>query len=73
MATPAEIQAQLDPSATGRIANIRSSVHADATYDNHYVESITGYAGRSMWCRTTAANSAATQAATILTQLATFR
>ena len=72
MATPAEIQAQLDPAATGRIANIRSSVHADSLKDNHYVESITGYAGRSMWCETTAAESAANQATEIRNQLASF-
>lgn len=72
MATPAEIQAQLDSAATGRIANIRSSVHAGALKDNHYVETITGYAGRSMWCATTAAESAANQATEIRDQLASF-
>lgn len=71
MATPAEIQAQLD--GTGLAAVIRSSAHADATYDNHYVSGGIGYAGRAIWCQTTASDSAATQAASIATQLAAFR
>lgn len=70
MATPAEIQAQLDSAATGKVANIQSSVHANATYDNHYVVGINSYPGRSRWCRTTVAETAAQQAADILTQLA---
>lgn len=70
MATPAEIQAQLDSAGTGNVANIQSSVHADETYDNHYVVGINSYPGRSRWCTTTASDSAATQAASILTQLA---
>lgn len=70
MATPAEIQAQLDSAGTGRVANILVSSHADGTYDNHYVQGMSGYAGRARWCQTTAANSAAVQAAAILATLA---
>lgn len=71
MATPAEIQAQLD--ATGLAAKIEKVVHASATIDNQYVKGGIGYAGRSGWTSTTAADSAATQAAAIATQLAAFR
>lgn len=70
MATPAEIQAQLDPAGTGKVANIISSVHAGSTYDNHYVVGINSYAGRSRWCATTAANTAGQQATQILNALA---
>lgn len=71
MATPAEIQAQLD--ATGLAARIDRVVHAGSTYDNQFVTGGIGYAGRSLWTTTTAADSAATQAASIATQLAAFR
>lgn len=71
MATPDEVQAQLDP--TGLAAKIERVVHADATYDNQYVKGGIGYAGRSLWTTTTAADSASTQAASIATQLAAFR
>lgn len=70
MATPAQIQAQLDPAGTGLVANIISSLHVDATYDNHYVVGINSYAGRSRWVRTTAAQTAAQQATAILNELA---
>lgn len=70
MATPAEIQAQLDSAGVGTVANIQRSVHADATYDNHYVVGINSYPGRSRWVQTTAANTAAQQATEILTGLA---
>jgi hypothetical protein len=71
MATPAEIQTQLDP--THRAAKIVRSTHLDATYDAHYVVGQTGYAGRCLWVQTTAANNAATQAAAITTALKKFR
>lgn len=70
MATPAQIQAQLDSAGTGLIANIIQSVHEDDTYDAHYVVGLNGYAGRSRWCPTTAAETAANQAAEILAVLA---
>lgn len=70
MATPAEIQAQIDSAATGRVANIQASTHADATYDHHYAVGVMGeYAGRSRWCITTAAETAANQAVEILNEL----
>lgn len=70
MATPAEIQAQIDPAGTGLVANIISSLHVDATYDNHYVVGINSYAGRSRWITTNVASSASAQAAAILAGLA---
>jgi hypothetical protein len=70
MATPAEIQAQLDSAGTGLVANIQQSVHAGATFDNHYVVGIGSYAGRSRWIATTAAQTAAQQATAILAGLA---
>jgi len=69
MATPAEIQAQLDSAATGRVANITRSVNG-ATLDNHYVVGVTApYAGRARWVQTTAAQTAAQQATAILAGL----
>lgn len=70
MATPAQIQAQLDSAGTGLVANIQQSVHADGTYDNHYVVGIAPpYTGRSRWITTTAAQTAAQQATAILNGL----
>lgn len=71
MATPAEIQAQLD--ATGLAAKIEKVVHSSATIDNQYVNGGIGKAGRSIWTATTAADSAADQATSIAAQLAAFR
>lgn len=69
MATPAEIQAQIDPAATGRVANITRSVFG-STFDEHYVVGVlTPYAGRARWVRTTQANTAAQQATAILAAL----
>jgi hypothetical protein len=74
MATPAAIQAQIDSAATGRVANITRSEHIDGTYDGHYVVGVMApYVGRSLWVRTTAAQTAAQQASTITTALAAFR
>lgn len=70
MATTAEIQAQIDSGATGRVANIVRSNRIDGTLDEHYTVGMTGrYKGRARWCQTTAADSAATQAAAILAKL----
>ena len=69
LATPAEIQAELDP--TMLAAKIERVVHADATYDNQYITGGIGYASRGRWTTTTASDSAATQAAAIETQLGT--
>jgi len=68
MATTAEIQAQLGDWFTARIT--RSEV-TGSTYDRHYVVGMNDYAGKSCWCRTTAANTAAQQATEITTALAT--
>lgn len=70
MATPAEIQAVMDAAGTGKVANIARSGHASATIDEHYVVGVTEpYAGRSRWVATTAADSAAVQAAALLAGL----
>lgn len=66
MATPAEIQAQL---GSMNIARINQSVKIDATYDAHYVVGGIGHAGRSKWCQTTSAQTAAQQASAITTAL----
>jgi len=68
MATPAEIQAQLDASEVK--ARIVRSVHIDGTYDAHCVKVSaaggSGYrANRGKWCQTTAAQTAAQQATAI--------
>lgn len=69
MATPAEIQAQIDSAATGRVANITRSI-IGSTLDDHYVVGVlTPYAGRSRWVQTTAAQTAAQQATAILAAL----
>lgn len=70
MATPAEVQAQLDAGSTGRIANIQRSWIVDATYTDYYVSGMHGYVGRDRWVRCTSANTAAQQATTIRAGLA---
>lgn len=70
MATAAEVQAQLDP--TGLAAQILEFTNAVAK-QNVYVQGGIGYAGRTMWCETTAADDASTQAAAITTQMQAFR
>ncbi len=70
MATPAQIQAQLDSAATGNVANITRSL-IGTTLDDHYVVGqVAPYAGRSRWVQTTQAQTAAQQATAILTALA---
>ena len=71
MKTPAEIQAQLD--ATNLAAKVEKVVHAAAPYDNIYVTGGIGYAGRSLWVTTTAADTASTQAAAITTAMRAYR
>lgn len=70
MATPAEIQAQGDAANSMRVYQIQQSISIDATYDAHYVVG-TGdpYSGRSMWVRTTNADTAAAQNTAILAAL----
>ena len=69
MATVAAIQAQLDSSGTGNVANIVHSV-IGTTLDEHYVVGqIAPYAGRSRWVQTTQAQTAAQQATAILSAL----
>lgn len=70
MASTAEIQAELDSQGTAKIANIQRSVVTGGATDHHYVVGMNGYAGKSRWCSTTAANTAAQQATSIRTALA---
>lgn len=70
MATPAAIQAAGDSANTLNVYRILQSVAIDATYDAHYVVGeVEPYAGRSMWVRTTTADSAADQNTDILAAL----
>lgn len=70
MATPAEIQAEIDPAGTGLVANIQQVLHVDDTYDNVYAVGVNSYPGRSRWVKTTRSDNAATQATAILAALA---
>lgn len=70
MATAAEVQAQLNP--TQLAARILSFNNA-GTKQNVYVQGGIGYAGRTLWVETTAADNAATQAAAITTALRAYR
>jgi len=67
--TVAAIQAQLDPAGTGMAANIVSQAHVSDTVDEFYVVGLTSAPGRSRFCQTTAAQTAAQQAAAILVAL----
>ena len=69
MATIAAIQAQLDVSGTGSCTHIQASVHEDATFDSHYCVGYADAPGRSRWCKVTAAQTAAQNAADILLAL----
>lgn len=72
MATPAEIQAQLDSTGKGpTILRMQNTI--GTTLDSFYVNGGIPYAGRALWIDTTAADSAAQQATAIRTALATFR
>lgn len=69
MATVAAIQAQLDAAGTGGAAHILMSTHEDATFDSHYCVGMADAAGRSRWCKVTAAQTAAQNATDILAAL----
>jgi len=70
MATPAEIQAALSGSAVGaRIVIAEEKLTADDTKSEFYVLGGLDAIGRARWCVTPFADNAATQAASILTQL----
>jgi len=68
MATTPAIQTAL---GAINVARITKSEVSGSTYDRHYTVGGAGYAGKSCWCRTTAAETAANQAAEILVALAT--
>ena len=72
MATPAEIQEQLDTTGKGpTILRMQNTI--GTTLDSYYVHGGLPYGGRDMWVDTTAAASAADQATTIRTALSTYR
>lgn len=70
MATRDEIQAQLDP--TGLAASIQEFTNAGLK-QNCYVVGGIGYAGRSLWVETTAAQTASQQATAITAAMRAFR
>lgn len=67
--TPSAVQAQLGTNPMNAQIIRADEVLSDATKQGWYVIGNLDAPGRSRWCVTTAANSAATQAASILTQL----
>lgn len=68
MATPAAIQAQID--LTAPTTKIIKSYIGAGTIDDHYVVGgMAPHTGRSRWVQTTAAQTAAQQAAVILAAL----
>ncbi len=69
MATPAAIQAIGDPAGSLRVYQIQRSLTLDATYDAHYVVGGANHSGRTMWCRTTSAQTATQQNTAILAAL----
>ncbi len=70
MATPAQVQAALSTNPMGaQILRATEQLTADATKAAYYVTGGTDARGRARWCVTTVADDAATQAASILTQL----
>lgn len=69
MATPAEIQEQLDPAGTGLVANIIQSINCTSAKADRYVVGLNDYAGRSRWVQTNIASSATAQATAILAAL----
>jgi len=70
MATPAAIQAAGDAANTLNVYTIQQSVTVDGTYDAHYVVGkVSPYSGRTMWVRTTSAQTAAQQNTAILAAL----
>lgn len=66
MATPAAIQAELGNQMSAQIVR---SIYVDETYDAHYVVGLVTAPGRSRWCQTTTAETAANQAAEIVAAL----
>ena len=68
--TAAAVQTELGTNAMNAKILRNSVVHgADATKQEWYVQANIAVAGRARWCVTTASDSAATQAASIITQL----
>lgn len=68
MATPTEIQAQLDPQGTGKKINIQTKFSVSVTDSWYCVAGIESGlpAGRNRWVTSTSTDNAATQAASII-------
>ena len=66
-----QILDQLDVSGTAGATHILASVHEDATFDSHYCVGMADAPGRGRWCKVTAAQTAAQNAADILSVLRT--
>lgn len=70
MATPAAVQAALSTNPMGaKIVRAVEQLTADATKAAYYVIGNVDARGRARWCTCNVADSAAVQAASILTQL----
>ncbi len=69
MATPAAVQAALSGEVMGAKILIAQEALSDATKCAYYVQGNVDAPGRARWCVCTVADNAATQAASILTQL----
>lgn len=67
--TPAAVQAVLGVTGMNATILLAMEVSSDATKQEWYVSGRVDAPGRSRWCTTTASDSAATQAAAILTAL----
>lgn len=68
MATPTEVQAQLDPQGTGKLITIvKAADYGSSTL--YYCTGGIGNAGRARWCSATTANTAAQQATSITTAM----
>jgi hypothetical protein len=68
MATVQEIQDQLGNGGKDALI-VRGPFHVTASLDHFWVEGLADAAGRARWCETTAAETAAQQAADILVAL----
>ena len=67
----ANIQTVLDAGGPSKVVNIQTTYSVSSTIDEHYcVGLISPYSGKARWCRVTPTDNAATQGASILTQMA---
>ena len=67
----ADIHAVLDAGCPSKVVEIQTTYSVSSTIDEHYCVGLTSpYSGKSRWCRVTPTDNAATQGASILTQMA---